>query len=46
MNQAGSHVADRRGSEEFYKMGGFYRQKEGETRKLKDWIISGKVTLF
>lgn len=25
-------------------MGGFYRQKEGGTKKLKEWIISGKNT--
>lgn len=23
-------------------MEGFYRQKEGGTRKLKEWVVSGK----
>lgn len=27
-------------------MEGFYRQEEGGTRKLKEWIISGMVTLL
>ena len=32
-------------SDELCKMEGFYRQKEGETKKLKEWIISGKDNL-
>lgn len=27
-------------------MESFYRQKEGGTRKLKEWIIFGRVTLL
>ena len=26
-----------------YKMESFYRQKEGQTERLKEWIISGKA---
>lgn len=32
-----------RGSEQLHETEGFYGQKEGGTRKLKEWIISGEV---
>ena len=35
MNLAASLLTNKRILKELYKMEGFYRQKEGETRKLK-----------
>lgn len=48
INPAASHLATRRVlcSDELNKKEGFQRQKEGGTRKLKEWIISGKVTFW
>lgn len=43
MNQAAPHPVSRKdlwGIEDLYKTDGFHWQKEGGTRKLKEWSIS------
>ena len=42
-DKGASYPTNRRVVQELYKMESFYRQKEGQTERLKEWIISGKV---
>ena len=44
MNLAVSHLVSSRALKELYKMERFYRQKEGRTRKLKEWTSLDRVT--